>query len=273
MIDASKIRKKGRTSKKIAAARQRNAKLKLQRDERNRKARDKRAMHLAEAVDDARSGKNSHVAPPPNPERAAKKRRTSGGRNFKRKPTRIYTAEGFAALLRKARKRKNYTTEERKTQLLEAYIQLGTVTGACRIADVSYSTHYDWLDTDPEYRARFEESHEAAVDLAEQELRRRGVNGTDKPVFYKGDVVATVREYSDACLIFYLKGRRGDIFRERTEIGGLGGGPIQMDLTKLPDDRLQLLRQWMMEAQQQLQLDEAKESNTVEATVTKSEKA
>jgi hypothetical protein len=87
------------------------------------------------------------------------------------------------------------------------------------------------------------------VDSAEEELRRRGIYGYDKPIYYNGDKVGSATEYSDACLIFYLKGRRQDVFRERMEHSGPGGGPLQyIDLSNIPVERLEQMRQWIVEA-------------------------
>ena len=137
-------------------------------------------------------------------------------------------------------------TERLQAEFLAAYQGVGTIEGACRVAEVGRRTHYDWIDRDPAYAARFEETHEAAVDDAEAELRRRGIHGYDEPIVYKGEVVGTVKKYSDACLIFYLKGRRGDVFRERTELSGPGGGPItSVDLARLTTEQLQTMRDWL----------------------------
>ncbi len=57
----------------------------------------------------------------------------------------------------------------------------------------------------------------------EIELDRRGVKGIDKPVFYKGVQVATIKEYSDKCLELALKGGDTDgkyIDRSKVETTG-----------------------------------------------------
>ena len=55
---------------------------------------------------------------------------------------------------------------------------------------------------------------ERATDALEQEARRRGMDGVDEPVFFKGQVVGAVRKYSDTLLIFLLKAHRPKKFRE-----------------------------------------------------------
>jgi hypothetical protein len=143
---------------------------------------------------------------------------------------------------------------ERKAAFLEAYRVVGVISQACEATGVGRRTHYEWMRTDPDYAEQFAETHEAVVDEAEAELKRRGIHGDAKPVFFKGVQCGTVQEKSDACLIFYLKGRRGDVFRDRGEISGPGGGPIphevSVDLTKLPTEQLRQMRQWMLEAGQ-----------------------
>ena len=39
----------------------------------------------------------------------------------------------------------------------------------------------------------------------------------EKPVFYHGEICGSVREYSDTAAIFLLKGRRPEVYRDRTE--------------------------------------------------------
>ncbi len=127
----------------------------------------------------------------------------------------------------------------RQKAFLRAYIAYGTISGASRATGIVRSRHYGWMENDPTYTEKFATAHEEAVDRAEEELRRRGIAGIDEPVFYKGEQTASKRVYSDACLIFYLKGRRGDVFRDRFEHSGPGGGPIQTeDLTGLSDAEL-----------------------------------
>jgi len=109
------------------------------------------------------------------------------------------------------------TQLECQEAFLSAYARLGVISEACREARIGRQTHYNWLENDPDYVERFRLAHETSVDMAEAELRRRGIEGYDKPIYQGGELVGYVREYSDACLIFYLKGRRGDIFKERVD--------------------------------------------------------
>lgn len=90
-----------------------------------------------------------------------------------------------------------------KKAMLEALEKsLGIVTTAAKTAGIDRSTHYKWLDSDPEYKAAVERLADVALDFAESKLMKSIENG------------------SDTAIIFYLKTkgkRRGYI--ERTDIG------------------------------------------------------
>lgn len=118
-------------------------------------------------------------------------------------------------------------TADNKAAFLKAYEAIGTVTGAAAQVNIDRTLVYQWFEKDEAFGAAFKSSQERAVDLAEQELRRRGIAGYDKPVYQQGKRVGLIREYSDACLIFYLKGRRREVFGDKRELTGPDGGPIE----------------------------------------------
>jgi hypothetical protein len=68
-----------------------------------------------------------------------------------------------------------------------------------------------------EFDGRWKEADDMAIERMEAEADRRAVDGTDKPVFYQGERCGEVREYSDSLLIFRLKARRPEVYRERFE--------------------------------------------------------
>lgn len=104
---------------------------------------------------------------------------------------------------------------------------------ACEVAGVGRSSHYRWLEKDPEYRVAFELAQEDAADILEAEAYRRAVEGVEKPVgWHKGKPGGHVREYSDVLLMFQLKALRSEKYRERVE---LRGALASIDLTKLSD--------------------------------------
>ncbi len=109
----------------------------------------------------------------------------------------------------------------RQQTVLEAYEIYGTVVKACEVAGVARSEHYRWL-RNKRYAARFLGAEEHAIQALETEARRRAMVGIDKPIFYKGHAVTHVRAFSDGLLMFLLKAKRPDIYRDR---GPSGPGP------------------------------------------------
>lgn len=106
----------------------------------------------------------------------------------------------------------------KKRAFLAAFAETGNVTRAAEIVGCARTRHYEWLKDDPDYAADFASVEGHAADRLEQEARRRAVQGVAKPVFYKGDVVGAVQEYSDTLLIFLLKGARPEKYAERQKI-------------------------------------------------------
>ena len=84
-------------------------------------------------------------------------------------------------------------------------------------AGIGRRTAYNWLEQDEQFQKLYAEAHEDALDLLEEEARRRGVDGVLEPVFQGGKKVGSIRKYSDNMLALLLKRKRPDTFRERHE--------------------------------------------------------
>lgn len=98
-------------------------------------------------------------------------------------------------------------TAKDKERMIEALTKsLGIVTNAVKVTGISRTTHYAWMEKDPEYRSRVEEATDAQIDFVEGNLIQR---------IQEGDTTAT---------IFYLKTKgkkRG--YTERMEIAPAEG--------------------------------------------------
>ncbi len=79
--------------------------------------------------------------------------------------------------------------DARKTKFLEQYALTGVIQPACDVADISRSTYKDWRHKDPDFDAACDDAFQAAVDDAEGVLRRRGVEGIEEVVLYKGEPI------------------------------------------------------------------------------------
>ena len=103
-----------------------------------------------------------------------------------------------------------------------------SVTLAAEAAGVHLSTVYEARRTDAAFGEAWAGVETKLTESLEREAVRRAYDGWDEPVFQKGEQVGVVRKYSDPLLMFLLRGRRPDVYRDRTELTGPGGGPIQL---------------------------------------------
>jgi hypothetical protein len=105
---------------------------------------------------------------------------------------------------------------------LEALERTGVVAYACEQADVDRLTVYKERQRNEEFALAWADSEERGTELLEAEARRRAAIGVDRPVFYKGKEVGQVREYSDQLLMFLLRARRPEVFRENVQVDHTG---------------------------------------------------
>ena len=122
-------------------------------------------------------------------------------------------------------------TPEKRATFLQALKNFhGNVSKSLEAADLSRSAAYDWRNDDEDFRQAWDDIVEASTEELESEAWRRAHEGWLEPVFYQGEEVGQVRKFSDTLLIFTLKGRKPEKYREtsRTEVVGQNGGPINL---------------------------------------------
>jgi hypothetical protein len=95
-------------------------------------------------------------------------------------------------------------TEQHKKAMLDALEKsLGVVTAACKTVGVGRTTHYLWMDTDPEYKAAVEELSDVAIDFAESQLHKQ------------------IKDGNSTATIFFLKTKgkkRGYVERQEVDV-------------------------------------------------------
>lgn len=113
---------------------------------------------------------------------------------------------------------------------LAALEETHLVTEASKRAGIHRQRAYERRSSDPKFAEQWAEIEERSTELLEREAYRRAAVGVEKPVFQGGEEVGRVREFSDTLLIFLLKARRPDTYREnvRHEHTGAGGEPLQV---------------------------------------------
>lgn len=147
--------------------------------------------------------------------------------------------------------------ERNQNAFLAALADTGNISRSAIAAGIKRGLHYKWLEEDEEgtYLARVNEALDTAADELEAEARRRAIEGLRR---YKFDRAGQPLqhpetnepyyelEYSDPLLIFLLKGAKPSTYRERHEVTGAGGGPVQVetvDLSKLSTETLLKIRE------------------------------
>lgn len=117
----------------------------------------------------------------------------------------------------------------KKAAFLAAYRTCGMVTRAAEAAEIDHSSHYRWLQSDPEYAEEFEQAQRDSCSVLEAEARRRALEGVSEPVYQMGQCVGHKQKYSDTLLIFLMKANNPSKFGDRIETrhSGAVAQPVQ----------------------------------------------
>ena len=116
-----------------------------------------------------------------------------------------------------------------KPAFIEALRATGSVTRAAKYVGRSRNQAYHVRRQSEDFAAQWDDALEEATDLLDAEARRRAVTGTDKPVFYKGEVVGSITKYSDRLLMFLLRAHRPQVFRDGGKVKQPGATDVDVD--------------------------------------------
>lgn len=114
-----------------------------------------------------------------------------------------------------AKKPPTNTRKKKEERFLAHLSEVPNVSRAAKISGFDRSDAYRKRQQDESFAAAWDDALEKGLDAMEDEAIRRGCEGYEEPVFHKGEQVATIRKYSDNLMMFMLKGRRGDKFKDR----------------------------------------------------------
>lgn len=114
--------------------------------------------------------------------------------------------------------RTDRTDIKKADEFLDALREGLSISGASAKSKLPRRTAYDWRNADEEFAKQWDEAVEAGTDALEDEAKRRAQFGVSKPVFHKGHICGHIQEFSDTLLMFTLKARRPEKFRENMKL-------------------------------------------------------
>lgn len=114
-------------------------------------------------------------------------------------------------------KKKKPTIAARRTKFLKKLAQTANVSLSARYAAISKSSLYAHRQKNEAFAKAWDEALGEALDELEQLVIERAKHGVEKPVYFGGKLVGTVRNYSDALAMFLLKARRPEVYARLSE--------------------------------------------------------
>ena len=119
----------------------------------------------------------------------------------------------------------------RRRAFLMALAATGNVRLSAARAKIARTQVYTWRHRLPKFAAAWAEAVEQGADVLEDAALERAIHGVAEPVLYQGKVVGTQRKYSDALLMFLLRARRPQTYRDRGAGAASDGRPVTPILT------------------------------------------
>jgi transposase-like protein len=117
--------------------------------------------------------------------------------------------------------RANRHTEHKdraRETFLRAYAACGNVSAAAKRAGINRTNIYVWQEHDAEFATAMRQADIQATELLEREAWRRAREGIAEPVYQHGKQVGTIQRYSDQLLMFLLRARAPERYRDRVDV-------------------------------------------------------
>ena len=97
---------------------------------------------------------------------------------------------------------------------LKYLTQNGNVSKSAKKANIDRSYIYQLRKDDIEFSKKMIDARSIAFDLLEEEALKRALEGVNQKVYYKGEVVDSVKVYSDKLLLALLKANNPEKYAE-----------------------------------------------------------
>lgn len=104
--------------------------------------------------------------------------------------------------------------EKKLATFLDHLSETGLIGESAAVAGISRTELWRKRNTDPLFRELYQEAYDLGTEACEDEATLRATKGTLEPVFYKGRRTATIRRKSDLLLMFILKARSPEKYKD-----------------------------------------------------------
>lgn len=117
----------------------------------------------------------------------------------------------------------------KKRLFLETFERLCVVGEAAKEVGIARQTVYDWIEKCPAFATAYKHAQKGILESLEKEAIRRARDGVPEVIFdRKGNAIGEAQRYSDVLLMFIMKAKDPQTYRERIEHTGEGGGPLEI---------------------------------------------
>lgn len=116
------------------------------------------------------------------------------------------------------------TISKRRAKFITNLTKTANVSRSARLAGISTSALYAHRAKTPSFAKQWDDAIGAALDDLEQDVIRRARQGVERPVFFGGSKIGSVRNYSDTLAMFVLKAKRPEVYARLNAAGESGVG-------------------------------------------------
>ncbi len=121
-----------------------------------------------------------------------------------------------------------------KEKVIEAISTGLRVSSAAKAAGISRTTIYNWKDSDPDFKKRYDEAFEASTERLEEAAYDLALRGSERPIVAGGEVIDHFKVPEPRMLEFMLKSRKPNTYGDRKHVT-LDG---QLSTTHLSDEEI-----------------------------------
>lgn len=126
-------------------------------------------------------------------------------------------------------------TPKLKEKFLSLLADTGNVSKCCLALNVSRRHIYLARRDDSVFAKEWLSALATAVELLEDEAWRRAFEGIDRPIYYKGELIDMVKDYSDTLLMHRLQAEKPDKYQYRQKVDANVTGELTVKIVRFSE--------------------------------------